>query len=299
MKLRFSIITICFFLSSQFAFGGAPAAQSLLTGVQLAREKIPPSRLTVETTYSDVGKTNELSWVVEFEGELRRYEVTRPEQARTMFDGRDAMVYSGRQVSLYNLSANATASPLHDPRIMGITGVPSCDMTVKTCFPYQFSSKVETIGPEEIEARSTWHVKMTYRDGGFIDWWIDVENNFRVVRYEEKWLFGSRSLKNWYENSKYPWLPSRILTEEFLRNGDLRYRIEDRIVRAEANITIPKITWSLAGFNLPRKTIVLDTRKHTFGYWIDGRVMPAEEWNKLGPGESPPQLQRILQNPTF
>jgi hypothetical protein len=161
--------------------------------------------------------------------------------------------------------------------------VPSWNLTVKTCFPYRFSSKVETVGRENIEGEPTWHVKMTYRDGTFIDWWIDVENNFRVLRYTEKWKGGSRSVKNWYENSQYHWVPSRILTEEFLINGDLRYRAQTKIVKAEANIKFPKESWTLASFNLAPKTIVVDTRAHRFGYWIGGRVMPSEEWNQLGP----------------
>jgi len=142
---------------------------------------------------------------------------------------------------------------------------------------------VETIGPEDIEGVSTWHVRMTYKDGTLIDRWIDVQSNFRVLRYEGKWQAGSRTVRSWYENPDYHWLPSRVVIEDFGSNGGIISRTEIKILKAEANIKFPKTTWTLEGFNLPPKTPVVDTRSHTFGYWIDGRVMPAEEWNRQPP----------------
>lgn len=270
-----------------YAQGAAPDPTIMLRGVQAAREQIPPSRLTLETIYHSELIDNDFTDVIEFDGELRRFEhtsniPTRPDYSHTVFDGKDVLLYDKTQVSIYNLSGNF-ANPLYDPRVLGIAGTLGKDVTIKNSFPYHFSSKVDTIGPEEIESVSTWRVRMTYQDGTLVDRWIDAQHNFRVLRYEAKWQSGSRTVRSWYANPDYRWLPSRVVTEDFGSNGGIISRTELRILKAEANVKYPKTTWTLEGFDLPAKTQVTDTRSQTFGYWIDGRVMPAEEWNRLPP----------------
>ena len=279
-------------------YAEVPDPTTLLRGVQSAREQIPPSRLTVETLYHSELMDNEFTDVIEFDGELRRFEhtsnvPTRPDHSRTVFDGRDVLWYSRTPVSIYNLSSDCPG-PLYDPRVLGITGALAADKTIKMCFPYHFSAKLETIGREEVQGIPAWHVRMTYHDGPVLDWWIDVQNNFRVPRYAGNWQVGSRTVSSSYKNPDYSWLPSRVVTEDFGSNGGIISRTELRILKAQANVKFPKATWTLAGFNLPRKTVITDTRTHTFGYWIDGRVMSAEEWNRLPPkGLRPAPLRPV------
>jgi hypothetical protein len=288
MKTRFELLYVWFLLGAHFGFADGQEAKTLLNGVQSAREQVPPSRLTLERTYHSELIHNEFVDVIEFDEELRRYEntctiPTRTNYTRAVFDGKEALIYHGAQVAIYNLSDSDGTCPLYDPRILGIAGALTSDKTIIKCFPYQFSSKLETIGPEDIEGTPTRHVQMTFQNGTLLDWWIDIQNNFRVLRYSEKWPSGSRSVRSWYENPQYHWLPSRILAEDFGSNGGITSREEIKTVKAEANIKFPKSTWTLQGFNLPPKTVVTDTRSHTFGYWMNGRVMSAEEWNRLPP----------------
>ena len=262
-----------------------PDPTTLLHGVQAAREQIPPSRLSLKTIYHSELNHNEFADTVEFDGELRYFIrtstiPTRPEYIRAVFNGTEVLLYNSTFVSIYNISGNGPGA-LYDPRTLGITGALTWDQTIQQCFPYQFSTKLETVGPEEIENAPTWHVRMTYRNGTLLDWWVDAQHDFRVLRYTEKWQVGSRSIRSWYENPDYRWLPSRVLREDFGSNGGTVSRTEITMLEAKGNLRIPQKTWTLEGLELPPNTRIVDTRSNiVLGYWVGNRIMSEAEWNR-------------------
>ena len=241
--------------------------------------------MSLKTVYHSELNHNEFADTVEFDGELRYFIrtstiPTRPEYIRAVFNGTEVLLYNNTFVSIYNISGNGPGA-LYDPRTLGITGALTWDQTIKQCFPYQFSAKLETIGPEEIEGAPTWHVRMTYHDGTVLDWWIDAQHNFRVLRRDGKWQAGSRTVKSWYENPDYRWLPSRVVTEDFGSNGGIVSRTEITMLEAKANLRIPKKTWTLEGLGLPPNTRIVDTRSNiVLGYWVGNRIMSEAEWNR-------------------
>lgn len=262
-----------------------PDPTTLLQGVQAQREQVPASRLSLKTVFHSTLNHNEFADTVEFDGELRYFVrsstiPTRPENLRTVFNGTEVLLYDNNFVSIYNISANAPGA-LYDPRTLGITGALTWDKTIQQCFAQGFSVKLETVAREEIESTPTWHVRMTYQTETVLDWWIDVQHNFRVLRYAEKWQSGSRSVKSWYDNPEYRWLPSRVLKEDFGSNGGIVRRTEITVLEAEANIQIPKQTWTLEGLELPPNTRIVDTRSNlVVGYWVGNRIISEAEWNR-------------------
>jgi hypothetical protein len=274
-------------LLANLGYTAQPDPETLLRGAQSAREQIPPSRVTVNTVYHSEVRHNEFALTIEFDGDLRRFErsslaANRPDYLRTLFDGKDAFAYDKSQVSIYNLSSQFPG-PLHDPRVFGMVGVLNADLTIADCLPFAIATNVLLVGQEVIDQTPTFQVRMMSKDGTVWNWWISPEKGFQVLQFKENWGVGSRATRSWYENAEYQWLPSRVIVEQFGSNGGIISRTESKVVKAEVVEKFPKSTWTLAGFTLPAKTIIVDTRKKTFGYWIDGAILSSDEYNRLPP----------------
>lgn len=275
----------------------APDPLTLIQGIESAREQIPPSRLLIKSITMVRNITNEhIHWVI-FDKERRYYKRTNGPPVQTLFNGSEAIIYNGNSVIIRNLDSG-TADHLYDPRLLGITTSYIWYETFQSALPYRKSSKIELIGQEKIEDKDAYHVRLIQpvRDQKrIIDLWIDAKNNFRVYRYEE--CSEPREMRNcgitrsFYEYDNYPYLPSRVETEDYV-NGNLRFKTMTQIIYAEANVKIPETTWSLAGMEIPKNTPVSDVRiSKLIGYWDGKRLIPQVDHKPLHP---PVSISRVI-----
>lgn len=266
----------------------------LLEAVYTAREQIPPSRLKVSDRARNQG---EQSWheallAVYFEHRKYRVDELRPDNSgvRTLFDGAQVIqLDSNRDVVLRDRVQHATSDPFYDVRVLGInlmdtwaaafTGVPDFR---------SFGRNYKTVGWEMIRGVGVWHVQETAPSEYDlkVDYWIEPGTGFRVHRYAYS-IVGERpsTVESYYENSTYPWLPSRV--ESKIYTGDVFWERELVVQEGLTMKRLPEETWTIAGLKPPLNATVTDYRlQQILGYW-DGqgvRDVPVPARGKRGVG---------------
>jgi hypothetical protein len=272
-----------------------PDPKLLLIGIASVREQIPPSRLYIRVNSEHVFGSSQEDYSVLFDGELRYFAQTNESGGtRILYDGRDVMRFDGQgSVILRNLDSQ-TSDLLFDPRIFGISALYTWGRTIQGVLYLRDdqNAEMELVGEEEIHGSATWHILITTPTGGKVDLWVDQKPGFRVYRLDERWASGSRTARSFYETTDYPWLPSRVETEEFDSDGKLRFKRAISILAATANVRIHEKVWTLegllAGLELSLLVPITDVRAgQIVGYWRDGKLGPPLPWE---PAPSPPPL---------
>lgn len=263
-----------------------PDPITLIQGVEMARLRTPPSRLTMHVVFRDPLRKNESDYLIEFDEDRRRSAFLNPEgnsKGKGLFyDGEQACLYnpSIKQASFRGLD-DSTADPLFDPRIIGLSSGLQWVLKLADVLPYK-SGKVELVGKEQIQGTETWHVRiaMEMTRKYQIDVWIGDTEAFPVYRYDMTFDDERRSIISFYENKNYPWLPSKAVASRFNNDGSFRDELTVTIDKAEANLAFSETNWTLAGLNLPEGTAVIDRRtKLTLGFWNGTNITPWEVWN--------------------
>ncbi len=198
MNVRFSILATWLFLGSHFAFSAALDDKTLLWNVRPTPQQLPSWRLNLESTDHTVLAYRVFSPLIKFGGEQRIFGLPRHDKDWPLFAGKEGLGSLVDRVSVYNPSGTASAPPSQDPIKLRITSGLSWDTSVKATSSYLFRSNVQT------------------------NRWIDVEDNFRALRDDDKWQTGSHSVNVGYENLREQQLPHRTHTEQFLSCGEIR-----------------------------------------------------------------------------
>lgn len=291
-----------------------PPPRLLLEGVASVREQIPPSRLRMFDSLQSAFVHNRFESEVWFDREKRYYATVNSnygqlEKVRMYFDGKDVGHFSEDHpsVQLRNLDSG-TADFFADPRVLGITTTYSWSHTVRACLRLESAAvQIQLVGREELNNKLCWRVRtvMSDRPDESVDFWIDEKNRFAVYQVEEK-LGNKRvtTVRSFYEKPDYPWLPSRIETVERTGDGTVRSRREIVILEAEANVPIPRDTFSLTGLlrglNLSNYFVqVTDVRKgEIIGWWWEGRLLNADMTDPLakedGRRRTPWNMKRVM-----
>lgn len=291
-----------------------PPPRLLLEGVASIREQIPPSRLRMFDSYRNVFVHNRFESEVWFDRDKRFYTTVssnygRLETVHMYFDGKDVghFMEGDPSVRLRNLDSG-TADFFADPRVLGITTTYSWSHTIRACLRLESAAvQIQLVGQEELNNKLCWRVRtvMSDRPDEPVDFWIDEKNRFAVYQVEEK--LGNKLLttvRSFYEKLDYPWLPSRIETVERTGDGTVRSRREIVILEAEANVPIPRDTFSLTGLlrgqNLSNYFVqVTDVRKgEIIGWWREGRLLNADMSDPLakedGRRRTPWSMTRVM-----
>ena len=266
-----------------------PDPIALLDGVVAARASIPPSSLKLEFVRSDSVSTHKKIIQVDFDQEHRHYYYYPENPGKpilTVADEKivpDQGVYDGQQVVAYDPSDSVFAEimhitdqsgqPLFDPRILGVNDL-QADSSV-TSFMWQKIRdrlrSVEIKGRERIGDRDAWHVQVVMSGGYPVDYWIDPDRDFQVLRYSHGTL-PLHKMTSVYENDKYPWLPSKVISER-PRIGAVT---TITMIEAEVKEPFPENHWTIEGIDLPRGTEVYShLESKSLGYW-DGEKISKE-----------------------
>lgn len=256
-----------------------PDPITLIQGVEIARKKIPPSRLHFHLVFRNQSRTNESDQLMEFDGERRRLLALTPQEPSLFYDGSQVCLYDPgiKQASFRDIS-DGTGDPLFDPRALGLTGL-SWRESVSDALPYS-KGKVEMVGREVIRGTNAWHVQISVKtpEEYTVDLWIGDTESFPVYRHDVTSGTQKDSIESFYENKSYPWLPNRMEFSNY-RNGAFRLGLSVTITKAEANIAFPDSNWSLTGLNLPTGTQIIDRRtKLRIGFWNGTNTTPFEVW---------------------
>ncbi len=266
-----------------FASRGAdvvPEPTLLFRGVESVRQQIPPSRLVLRADYRAGIETSVLELLVEFDDDKYGFSRTKTgPEVRAIFDGKQILHYDGvNSVTLRDLR-DTTADYLFDPRLLGITADFVCGQSLDDALPYRAATNLQTVCREQVGDRPTWHVRLadTNTYNRRIDIWVDPERNFRVYRYEYS-LEGGRpsTVLSFYEDQKYPWLPSRVETQTYDSKAQPADERKLEILKAEPNVRLPDSAWGLAGLRPPAGTEVQDRRiRSRIGYWNGAALVPS------------------------
>ena len=260
-----------------------PDPIALLDGVAAARASIPPSSLRLEYVWINNLSVITNFYVVDFDEERRRYHLKLDGKTtyQGIYDGLNAIIYDhdfGPKQVEFRHAIDQTGSPLFDPRILGSSDLGWAD-NVAT-FMFQESrrdlSLIETQGKVKIDGHNVWHVHIELSDPLKypVDYWIDSDHGFRVVRYSHGSPPRSKAVSV-YSNDRYPWIPSKVIHEYFDNNGNLSVKELITVLEAEEK-EFPASHWTLAGMDLPRGTVISDYSKaERLGYW-DGKKISKE-----------------------
>ena len=258
-----------------------------MQGMVSIREQAPPSRLWLRATYSSPFVNNDNQYLVEFDGNNRRFIHMVPDRKGEMmceiaFNGKEVSLYDGvRSICVTDLGAATLGyvGYFFDPRIFGITAwYQPFEAIGNYCNNFPTNSYLaELVGSEAIDGKQTWHVREVSSQATF-NWWIDAEHEFRVYHYRvDMGNHGTNDVNATYE-SGYPWLPAQVDEKDFNVSGQVVREIHINVMKSTANVAFPLDTWSLAGMNLPTNNLsVTDLRLHQIvGFWNGQQVVPFE-----------------------
>lgn len=286
LPVKILLVSVMFLLGMFVAQGqdGFPDPILLLRGVEAARLQIPPSSLEVREVFSRVGETNTIDMTIEFDGLLRSFAPISGKDTNplwsTLFNGERGLVYQKQNSSVRynNINSLNNQLPLYDPRLLGLGDTFLWQHDFDDVLLYGLKgAKYEVVGRDTFGEQTAWHVRISKDQRPVADIWIDDANDFRVYQYN----FNREFTKSYYSPIAFPWLPDRIVTEEYSRlvpaEGEIPlYTRETTIRSATANVKFPKNRWSLEGMRLPVGTYVDDYELGVgLGIW-DGKKVVVE-----------------------
>jgi hypothetical protein len=227
----------------------------------------PPPRLKAEC-------------LVQESGNLRRFE----RFAHADSDGSVVLV-NGSEVHAYDRLDNAsvrlcdktysveTAGDLgFDPRTLGLTDLPFVDSSVKKCLWSGDEFAVRVIGQEAVNGVAVWRVEAK-SENVVSTYWIE-EPSFRVHRRLLQWPGGKSDILSEFDSKIASPFPSRVTVDRI--DGDLRTNITIEVLSLDLRAVIPPEQFTLASFDLPVDTMIIDYRTQKIvGYW-DGAGLSVE-----------------------
>lgn len=262
----------------------------LLQGVQSSREQIPPSRLKIKYAYCDSLITNTIVVYVDFDGILRSFKHVRPNNELisdwcTVFDGSKAITYEKRinQVSYRSIMSPASQLMLFDPRLLGLINAYAWNESLDVAVPCSVTNaNYELIGREQVDGKEAWHVRFSTTKYLQIDYWIDDKRDFRVYRRD----WNGVQTRSYYENEKYPRLPSRIVSKAYTHLKPIdkekpTYEKDLQILEASAFIRFKEDRWNLAKMNIEPGADVVDYRlSRSIGTWNGNRIVSESDGSR-------------------
>jgi hypothetical protein len=255
-------------LPEQMCFGSDPDPVVLLQGVEEARLQIPPSRLHLQLLYTNSVGPGMQDVEIEFDREKRRY-IQNDSKDRQLFNGSNCISFMGSsQVNIRDLGG-PDINYLFDPRLLGITTTYMPKGTIEKAVRYRNAKKVELVGPEQVQGKSAWHVRVIDEYDQQDDFWIDPDRDFAVYRSDTAIGSQINSTRSYYDEKIYKWLPSRVETVYRIGpDGPITSGRVITILHAEVPVKLPDSTWTIAGVQPSIGTPVFDVRRNVLmGYW--------------------------------
>lgn len=255
----------------------------LVEGIYAAREQIPPSKLKLRERIRDPRNQRWQERVVEayFEGAKYRVDQIEPQPTvRALVDGSKVIhLDNNRHVNLRDRLEHMASDPLYDARLLGMDCLNSWASYLLGKLDFRgLGWECTVLGQETIRGVKVWHVQVRAPEENqflTLDYWVEPQRGFRVHRYATSSIVPQRSpLESYYENPRYPWLPSRVegrIESHTEAAGWWVEEIEFHLLEAATVRQFPSETWTIVGLHPPLNAQVIDYRlEQVVGYW-DGK----------------------------
>jgi hypothetical protein len=274
----------------------SPDPTTLVEGIESSRLQIPASQLHIHMVFKTaiIAKSHDV--LVEFDGENRRYEdISGGPKLRGFFDGSQVALFDGSQVTLRDVTDD-TGDLMFDPRLLGLTMAYSWKENIIMALPYRTASSIKLVGMEQVGDRSAWHIQLLTKSPATyqVDLWASGDDGFKVYKYAVSFEGGRTVATSYYDNTIYYWLPSKVESQSYNSEGELRFEQIVSLVEAKSNADLPKTAWTLAGLQLPTGTDIVDRRiKQRVGTWNGTAIRPIAP-EPLTPQDQPKMRTFIL-----
>ncbi|MBA3312559.1 MAG: hypothetical protein M3552_15800 [Planctomycetota bacterium] len=156
-----------------------------------------------------------------------------------------------------------------DPRILGLSDIMPCDVTVKDCLWYEEDDELTVMGSEGAGEVNLWRVKAIRGDTSS-EYWVE-EPSFRVHRRITETPFKVTVIESEFDPSdpKLPF-PRRVIASRKFKmpaeQADLEWVYT--VNELETDVDVPSERFTLASMDLPVNTAVVDYRiNRIVGYW--------------------------------
>ncbi len=265
MRTRFLILLAGCLSIVQGSAATDPNPTNLLIGVVTARLQVPPSTVRIRYRFWNSALAGDRSYMVDFDGEKRRFVAESPSRERSVYDGARVITYNPAITGSAEIRDIGRKSPstLCDPRLLGLNPHSFWHVTIQHILPYEQASKIELLRQETISGTRTWLVHVTWGNPVVNGVGLWVDDKFRVHRFR----YNTTDTSCFYEDKSYPWLPSRVLTKN-LRGDKVVSVAEYSLSNGRANVHLAPNTWTIDALSLPLGTEVNDLRVHRcLGYW--------------------------------
>jgi len=246
----------------------------LLRGVEAARTKYDCLKSTMEIRYVLPLPAKTIECLIEMKGDKLRFEVIPGEVAGETIIRNGDVFYDFRRVAHNDIeifdvkmATGSRGTLAFDPRIIGLSDVMSCDLTVRDCLFYGTSKKLEVVGKVALHGVSTWQVRAE-RDDCIAEFWIE-EPSFRVHRKTID-LKGLRiDIESQFDSSEESSpFPSQV---HVIRKAEHGFETFFKIKNFDVDAEVPSDRFALNSINPPRNTMINDYRiSQIVGYW-DGK----------------------------
>lgn len=291
------VFAIVVMLSADAWSEARPDPLVLIEGVYVAREQTPPSKIKLRERIRSPGAQHWQERLVEAYFEHDKYRVDQlhpPPTVRTLFDGEQVIqLDSNREITLRDRLEHSGVEPLYDARLLGIDWLDMWTSYLAAVPDFRrLGWECETVGREEVRGVAVWHVRVRAPPEYnclTMDYWVEPERAFRVHRFSRSSDVPQRSLiESYYENAKYPWLPSRVECRIWFSHEAAEGAAEHRNLQVVEATTVRQFspaTWTIAGLNPPLNAPVGDYRLHqTVGYWDGKGLRDTPVWERRARG---------------
>ena len=248
-----------------------PSAVALLRGVESARTRYDSLRATLEVRGIAPASASPVECLVEMTGARLRFEIIAGNIPGQVVIRDDDVFRAFRRVkqadvNIYNLEeATSRGEIAFDPRVLGLSDLMSCNLTVKPCLWYDHHESLDVVGRETLHGAAVWRVRAK-RGDDTAEFWIE-EPSFRVYRKTVKTPYNQVTIESEFDSDKVPSpFPSRVVAKR--RAGQSEEESTFVVKALEVGTTIPSDRFTLKSLNLPVNTMISDYRiSRIVGYW--------------------------------
>lgn len=260
-------------VNSNSANAQSPSGKALLRGAEQVRSRYESLRVELTFEVISPAPATKTKCLIEMDGKNRRFERVASANTRgsvVLIDGDEVYAYErldNSDVRLCDMTyvVGTSGDLAFDPRILGLTDLPSANTSVKACLWYDNGSELEVQGKDRAKGIDTWRVR-TRNQTVTSTYWIE-EPSFRVHERTLEWPQGRSEIRSEYDSpgTDFPF-PSHVRIKRTDGDRSTELRIDVSSFDVDAKIEPERFT--LASMDLPINTMVIDYRtQRVVGYW--------------------------------
>jgi hypothetical protein len=307
-RVRTALVPLLVWGVATFAVGSIggedkldPDAISLMQSVEKARTQTQPFRVKGKYLQKYRGELiSQCDFEVAFDQGKYRVQVKYPIPeaseiiATSIFDGAQFLSYDPitdddpEDKTIFD-PAREQSCMFFDPRLIGISRSLCTDSRFSPYLSFHSASLVKLGGADEITGSAAKIVTINERSGRQVQFWIDSEKSFRVVKHSvvypiERGGSDSKTVteSEFWAGAADEWFPRKVRMVTYETDEETRITSEQVLEfgRPLRPAHISPDTWTLKGLGMPPDRIVLNPQtKMRIGYW-DGEKLTLDPVEK-------------------